>query len=369
MEQQQVQPQAPIMDQGIVSAGVEQENPTQFAPAPIASLPTFVKPSFQQATTDQYGNVIPGHNAPLTKGGLLLKIIRGGLQGGMDAVAGGALNAPQHGESTFGEGVAAAQQMPLIRAARAQAIERGNLVNQEQRSNIALLPLRIAAQQMQLRNMQSEMEYRRAHAAYLNSVAGARDQMDLNHLYAQAVQNGDQEAAQKYADAITSIQRQPAAAHDNPFLDWRMANPKAPISSWFDIQNQSRAKYHVDSSERPQRVSPAQVNAAGVRMHTRLQKLEDRFQWNPAANLYIDTQSTRTLTPDEWDAEKQQIQDDYENELRTLGAEPEHYSYTGAKSNGAKPKRADATASAHNSKTGENAYLIGGKWYREAEVQ
>src|SRR5581483_1023133 len=57
---------------------------TQFENVSTAPQPKVAKPSFQQASTDSYGNVVPG--AGLTKLGRLLTILRGGVQGGIDAV-------------------------------------------------------------------------------------------------------------------------------------------------------------------------------------------------------------------------------------------------------------------------------------------
>ena len=86
-------------------------NPTFNSPSSGGLLPHIFKPSFRQAATDEAGN-IRSASPGLTKGGLLLKIIGGGLQGSLDAMASGALDAPRDGHSPFGAGVAGAMTMP-----------------------------------------------------------------------------------------------------------------------------------------------------------------------------------------------------------------------------------------------------------------
>src|SRR5664279_4321789 len=92
----------------------------QFTNSTPTNLPNVVKPSFNEASTDSYGNVKPiSPNSGLTKLGTLMTILRGAAQGGSDALAGGALdahNGPDH-PSAFGLGWGAAKQMPLMRAA------------------------------------------------------------------------------------------------------------------------------------------------------------------------------------------------------------------------------------------------------------
>jgi hypothetical protein len=75
---------------------------------------------------------------------------------------------------------------------------------------------------------------------------------------------------------------------------------------------------------------------------------------------------TRQFTPAEWNQQKQAIQNDYENEIATLGGAPAHVSYDQQAQ--AKPSKAQATATARNNQ-GKMAYLIGGRWYTEDELQ
>jgi hypothetical protein len=98
----------------------------QFSNTTPTNLPNVVKPAFNEASTDQYGNVKPiSPNSGLTKLGTLMTILRGAVQGGSDALAGGALdahNGPDH-PSAFGHGWGAAKQMPLMRAAQQRAAQ------------------------------------------------------------------------------------------------------------------------------------------------------------------------------------------------------------------------------------------------------
>lgn len=86
---------------------------------PSASgIPFFLKPTFQQAEaqtpTDSTG--LPVAKSPgLSKLGMLASILHGSIQGGVDAMASGALNAAP-GKSGFGAGIAGAVQMPIERA-------------------------------------------------------------------------------------------------------------------------------------------------------------------------------------------------------------------------------------------------------------
>src|SRR5205814_6172541 len=71
------------------------------------------------------------------------------LQGVGDAIAGGALNAPRYGESPFGTGFQAAQQMPWIRAQRYQALQRQQQEDQIRQDEISSLPARRAQRDAQ----------------------------------------------------------------------------------------------------------------------------------------------------------------------------------------------------------------------------
>src|SRR5664280_965368 len=120
--------------QAQIAGDAENVNPPQLATSgggpqfttPQTNLPTVVKPSFNEASTDQYGNVKPiSPNSGLTKLGTLMTILRGAAQGGSDALAGGALdahNGPDH-PSAFGLGWGAAKMMPLQRAAQQRAAQ------------------------------------------------------------------------------------------------------------------------------------------------------------------------------------------------------------------------------------------------------
>jgi hypothetical protein len=123
-------------------------SPTFHSPGSGGLLPHIFRPSFRQAAIDEAGNV--RSSAPgLSKGGTLLKILFGGLQGVGDAIAGGALNAPRNGESPFGIGFQAAQQMPWLRAWRFSAQQHQDLEDQALQSKVQNAPADRAAAQAQ----------------------------------------------------------------------------------------------------------------------------------------------------------------------------------------------------------------------------
>src|SRR6266571_1553887 len=115
---------------------------------PLGHLAHIFRPSFSDAAFDEAGNV--KRKAPgLTKGGSLLKLLFGGLQGGLDAAANGALDAPRDGQSPFGVGVQGAMQMPWYRARRYQALQQQQQENQIRQDEIASLPARRAQRDAQ----------------------------------------------------------------------------------------------------------------------------------------------------------------------------------------------------------------------------
>jgi hypothetical protein len=94
------------------------------------ALPHYADPSFQDRTTDAYGNVTKGNSPGLTKLGVFAKFLNGATQGTLDAVSSGALNA-ERGKSYFGAGASGAMQMPFQRAAMQQQQQHGQLENQQ----------------------------------------------------------------------------------------------------------------------------------------------------------------------------------------------------------------------------------------------
>ena len=131
---------AVVPGQGQVPPGVAGPEPAEVGPPTLvtsgggpqftspndSNLPKVVKPSFQDLSTDQYGNAKPiTPNSGLTKLGALFQLLRGAAQGGADAVAGGALDAHNGPDrpSAFGLGMKAAKEMPLMRAAMGRQIQ------------------------------------------------------------------------------------------------------------------------------------------------------------------------------------------------------------------------------------------------------
>lgn len=107
-----------------------------------SEAPKVTTPSFMAALKANHdGN--PNAMRTMSKGGKLMAILAGGLRGGVDAVASGALNA-ERGKSYFGAGMQGAQEMPFIRAARQQARERGGLENELLTQNVKYGPAKLA---------------------------------------------------------------------------------------------------------------------------------------------------------------------------------------------------------------------------------
>ena len=193
-----------------------------FTAPPTPMLPHIFRPSFQQAATDEAGNV--RRSAPgLSKGGTLLKILFGGLQGGLDSIAGGALDAVP-GRSPFGAGAAAAMQMPWLRAQRQQALQRQQQEDQIRQDEISSLPARRAQRNAQaaatLAGTQAETGLRKAQTTKAMQGPASRD----------SLQEQRQNFADEHADMFTDkteqknfvlYGQQPKAATKNP-NEWQL---------------------------------------------------------------------------------------------------------------------------------------------------
>jgi hypothetical protein len=199
-------------------------SPTFNSPAPGGLLPHIFRPSFRQAATDEAGNirrVSPG----LTKGGLLLKIIGGGLQGGLDAAATGALDAPQDGRSPFGTGVQGAVMMPWLRARRYQALQQQGQENQIRQDEISSLPQRRAQRNAQaaatLDSTQAEGALRRAQTT--RALRGQMPTKDspLEQRQSFADEHGDLFKDKNERTNFVLYGTQPKAATKNP-TEWSL---------------------------------------------------------------------------------------------------------------------------------------------------
>lgn len=194
---------------------------TSFAQSSAGKDVEAIHPSFNQQTTDQYGNVISGNNKGLTKGGLVVKMLKGGLMGAMDAIANGALNAPQHGESSFGMGMQAARQGPQIRQQEAIAKQQGEMQTAQMQDQMRPVQTKQGVMPLWKAVQLSKMTREEAAAAKDSALAEKAlrepkpDMPDLQKLYADAVRRGDKVAAQNYADAIQNIQPEHAAPQDS----------------------------------------------------------------------------------------------------------------------------------------------------------
>lgn len=347
--------------------------------------PRMFTPSFQSATTDEVGNTRPGFRG-LTKFGALAAVIKAAAQGGSDALASGALDAVP-GRSAFGAGFGAATTtLPILRRNMAfqqtrqgQELQQGDVALQTAKANLRLLPLRAAVQQRQLAHLDAQTQAQLDHAAYWRSAAGVKDQSTLQQLHAGAVQKAvaegrdpltDLEVA-KYASAILSIERPGAIHAETPFSVWRVQNPDADVSDYFELGPAARAEY-VPARRQPKTRTgtPGQFERANTQKDTALNKLNADFQWSPTAQTFSNRKTGESLTPDQFRQRKQRVQNSFEQNVQSLGGTADHYEFPSpAGQSGGKPQRSAATATAHNPKTGKLAYLIGGQWYTEDEVQ
>jgi predicted lipid-binding transport protein (Tim44 family) len=186
-------------------------------------LPHVFRPPFQQAATDEAGN-IRGRAPGLTKGGTLLKILLGGLHGGVDAIAGGALDAPRNGESPFGTGVQAAMQMPWLRARRQQALQQQQQENQIRQDEISSLPARRAQRNAQaaatLDSTQAEAGLRRAQTTKALQGPASKDSLqEQRQSFAEDHADMFQDNAEKKNFVLYGMQ--PKAATKNP-NEWQL---------------------------------------------------------------------------------------------------------------------------------------------------
>lgn len=221
----------------------------QLSTAPINSpLPIFHKPTFQEATTDQYGNAKPAGPA-LTKLGLLANILKSAAQGGSDALSAGALNAAP-GKSGFGSGWAGAVQMPYQRAQMKQAEQHGALENQQLAMQTQYMPEIMRQNMLKTQadiNSKKYTALRGSAGGALENATGAivgqnvREQFESlqQALTAQVLE--DQHAgldpmtepkASQLRDQITSLQREGAV---NDYADWKKQNPNGTVEDWIKI--------------------------------------------------------------------------------------------------------------------------------------
>jgi hypothetical protein len=137
-------------------------SPTFQSPGSGGLLPNIFRPSFRQASTDAAGNVTRSTQG-LTKKGVLMKILLGGLQGVADGVAGGALDAVP-GRSPFGAGVQGAIEMPQYRQQVFQRKQRADLENQVLQAQVKNIPFEQQKQQAGLEATQAETAFHKAEA-------------------------------------------------------------------------------------------------------------------------------------------------------------------------------------------------------------
>jgi hypothetical protein len=198
---------------------------------------TFIRPSVAvpSLATPSYGTPA----APQTKKGKLLTLLMGAAQGASDAIAGGALNAPQHGESPFGTGWAAATQGPLQRAMQATAQQKAQTDNQLAQAQIQNIPVArrqaeatAAHTEAETAAMPQETAYKKAQTAKLEDKPP--DEVAFNQL----VKDG---ATPSQAYAIMERSKHEPTAYS----DWRAQNPIAPVADYVKLAPQAKMDFHV----------------------------------------------------------------------------------------------------------------------------
>jgi hypothetical protein len=219
----------------------------QLTPSPTGLLPLYNRPTFQQATTDQYGDTKPAQG--LTKGGVLVSMLQGAMRGGSAAIASGALNAAP-GKSGFGSGWAGAQNEPLQHAAAQQQLQHSGLENQQLAMQTKYMPQVLAQNFAKTQadiNAKKYTPLRGSAGGAIENATGdivaqnVRQQFESlqQALTAQVLE--DQHAgldpmaepkASQLRDQITSLQRDGAV---NDYSDWKKQNPNGTVEDWIKI--------------------------------------------------------------------------------------------------------------------------------------
>jgi hypothetical protein len=225
-----------------------------------------------------------------------------------------------------GLGFKAGVEEPIIEAAQKNAVVNQNEQAQQRK---AIFP-------WQVRATQARAQASEAQRNYWTTKAGQKDQKSLQTLYAEAVQNGDKEGQQKYADAITAIQKEPNPAQPNDLAIWRQQNPDAPIAQYWDTKEQLQHKYDKGFKPTDTKATPGEFGHIEAKKNDQLDKLRTQYKFDKDEKSKTFGQFVKkdpndnviaSFTPDEWRNELQNVQNAYEGNIKAAGGTAEHYEY------------------------------------------
>jgi hypothetical protein len=350
--------------QAQIAGDAENVNPPQLATSgggpqfttPQTNLPTVVKPSFNEASADQYGNVKPiSPNSGLTKLGVLATILRGAAQGAVNGEIGSAEWKP--GQSSFALGMKGAQEIPAIRAAQQRAaqedqakiqqtqaqtqnlqgetalhqaqipyfLQRGKAYNAlaQQRGNLS------TKQQLDLATQQSlddgkdpnldpnVLQLRQAYGAEQvagNSGKGAAPKPTQQDVWNQRAQEADQlglPADQRKFYIVNGKLHEPVAS-----------NPRQPTD--YDIWKsnpQGWNAYHSAQNDNKGNLTANQRSAIEGKYASDLNKLGQNYQLDPQTGMYNAKDGT-IATPQEFEQFKDGIANERFNRYLAAGETP-----------------------------------------------
>ncbi len=175
------------------------------------------QPGFLSALTSAPPGTPVTANPQLSTKGKVLAALVGIGQGALAGYAAGQQGNPRQGYGGFGAGFDAGSQLSFIQSYRRQQQQEAQLqqkiqqwkLEQEQQNQ----PIQRQQQAATLAQTQASTQ---KDIQQTQNLANAPDKLpDLQHLYAQAVQSGNMAQAQKYADAIQAIQKEPTPKTPN----------------------------------------------------------------------------------------------------------------------------------------------------------
>ena len=335
--------------------------------SPTPNVGKIVKPSFNDINVDSAGNqkrLTP--NSGLTKLGALFSILSGGVQGMSDAMASGAMDAHNGPDrpSAFGAGLRGAQEMPLVRAARAREVAEQNAKLEQTEAQTQNLQGETALHQAQIPyflqrgkaynalaqqrgNLSTQQQLDLATQDAID--AGRSPDIDPNVLQLRAALKAETEAKGKGgagtggASGATphTIQTRDGVMQFNPEtgrydikagdLPREPRQPRAPTDTelWeqaFQRDNgrppnaQEITDYKRNNGDRP--ATRGQITAADTRKNNDLNALSAAYKWD-GKNFVNRKDPNDVLSEDEYYDAQQRIQDAFEQEREDLTGEPQ----------------------------------------------
>lgn len=373
------------------TATIEGDLPEPAGPSPDVGmtqprpsvLPRLIKPSFAQASTDASG--MPAKSAPgLTRLGKLFQILGLAGQGaaaGQAAMEANIARSGGHYAGGFGTGFEAGLTEPARQAEIKQGAERGALQNEALKQNIAAYPWLRA---MQMRREQASIKADEALAKYRewqmqNEKATEEEKIGAKVKIAQAA-GLDPEETKQFVYGISPT-KEPTQPHDELSV-WREQHPNEPIEKYWKARqrfhpgasdntefqrwmaqnpNKTVEDYWQARNETPKPPTRGQESAAIVRKNNSLRNLEREWKWDKNSNAFTSNKTYEQMTPEEFTAKKQAIQDQFEEEVAALtGQTPEHYDYAaGGTTATAPPAAQPETAQTAKPKKGDRKYYQG----------